>query len=554
MDPITELMKVPQWTKIRAVICASICNVPIGAYYFFSNINGYIAAYLRTFDHAVTTKDTLIIMPLWITVQCFGTLLSIRLCCRFGYALVSKVAFSIFALVNLSMYFVTNYWLFVALYGILTGLAIGCGYIPPLYIVWTYYPEHKAIVTTMCLFISGISSAVLSPLSTYILDPNNSLSPWDIEGRGARVPVLFLVFFVIYGSIAVFLVVFQPEPFEHSIIKNLIKLRMLKRLHKQALNDSKNEKKLTERELELIKMGDYHQPEIVEFRSPSLIRPSSTRYNRQSSMSPTNNLIPLQIQRSASGMQVGMFEESSPDSTYRRQPSYHDIRSANDQVLSQREFEFLVGKEIYHETDGFITHQESFMLGALNSEQLAGMIAARKAPRALIEDRQEAIRDYIKRSLTKKSLQGSALALNNFNKVGHRDSFHMDTIEDLERDVLLLIDPVQTHSFRKMRNTDSLIKESMRLSLQKLPNTCPNVTAAVFSRTFLLICMMTVCCSSFNYFMNMAWKDPQLNLFWLSKERALHRQGEGARQADVSHGLFRCLRQQLHAGAVQQAP
>ena len=140
MDPSDELAQVPQFTKIRSIICASICNFMIGAYYFFSNINIYVASYLRQTNPGVYPKDTLLIMPIYIVMQSLGTILSIKLSARFGYPLVSIVSYAVFALASLLMVFTTGYWTFVLLYGVIAGLAIGIGYMPALIIAWTYHP------------------------------------------------------------------------------------------------------------------------------------------------------------------------------------------------------------------------------------------------------------------------------------------------------------------------------------------------------------------------------------------------------------------------------
>lgn len=50
MESSEELSRVPRWRKVRAVLCASLVNLMIGTYYFYSNVNGYVAAYLRSFD------------------------------------------------------------------------------------------------------------------------------------------------------------------------------------------------------------------------------------------------------------------------------------------------------------------------------------------------------------------------------------------------------------------------------------------------------------------------------------------------------------------------
>ena len=235
MDPSEELRKVPSFTKARTVICASICNFMIGAYYFFSNINSYVAAYLRQYNPEITAKDTLLIMPIYIVCQSLGTIISIRLVRRFGEVRVSNYSFAVFALCSLAMVFVKSYWTFVFLYGFVAGLAVGTGYMPALIIAWTYFPDKKSIVTGVCLFTAGISASILSPASTIIVNPNNIK---DYESDPAvynRVPLLFFCLFLCYGGLNLIGTLLQPVPFVPKTIQELKELEELDKANKEAV-------------------------------------------------------------------------------------------------------------------------------------------------------------------------------------------------------------------------------------------------------------------------------------------------------------------------------
>ena len=207
------LEQVPSLTKARTIMCASFCNLMIGSYYFFSNINSYVAAYLRQYNPSVSSKDTLLIMPLWIIFQSAGTIVSSRLVNKFGGANVSNFSYLVFALCNLAMVWNTNYWLFVLVYGIITGFSIGVGYMPSLVIAWTYFPDQKSIVTGICLFSAGISASILSPSSTAIVNPNNIIDYENDPNVYNRVPLLFFCMFAFFGGLNVLMFLLQPQPF-----------------------------------------------------------------------------------------------------------------------------------------------------------------------------------------------------------------------------------------------------------------------------------------------------------------------------------------------------
>ena len=170
-----ELAQVPDLTKHKAVICAMLSSMIIGSYYLYGNINPYVSAYLRQSDPSVEVKDTLAVMPVWMLFQSVGTFLSTKLCKVLGFTNVSILAFAVFAVTNLVMTVVKDFYVFLFVYGVIGGTSIGLGYMPSLYVAWTYYPDRKASITAIVLFFSGILTAFLSPLATMIVNPKNTL-------------------------------------------------------------------------------------------------------------------------------------------------------------------------------------------------------------------------------------------------------------------------------------------------------------------------------------------------------------------------------------------
>lgn len=507
IDPAQELAAVPQWIKIRAVVCAMIVNIITGSYYFYSNINAYVAAYLRTYDSEVSAKDTLVVMPICIVCQGIGMYLSVKLSNKYGYPSVSNTAYATIAVANLAMAFTKSYWMFVFFYGIVIGLAIGCGYLPPLYVAWTYYPDHKAVVTTLCLFVSGMSSAVLSPLSSYIVDPTNALSPWDIEGRAARVPVLFAVLFLLYACIAVTVMILQPAPFQHSMIADLAALRLMKRINRKVI-EKKADSGLMPKDN--TKSNDAKQRKEIELEMTTPL--AERKMLRASTL--MADCTPRKLKLARAGSAFAVSGEPCEVSFHRqlgsikKMASYHDSLLPDQPMVSQSEFDYLISRELKRETDGFVTQQEAFLLGLLNSEQLAGLVATTKAVQELINDRQDVLRSQIKSTMNEESLQISAMVINRAINANRRDSIQLDTIEDMKQKALNLIEPLpQNINCNDDRQSDDLMHESIRLSLQKMAMVCPSISVAVKSSQFACLFVMAFCCSSFNYFMNSVWKE-----------------------------------------------
>jgi OFA family oxalate/formate antiporter-like MFS transporter len=97
----------------------------------------------------------------------------IKLAEKIGFSGVNWVAFGLYSLVNLLCSQLSNYNLLIYFYSLGSGFSCGLGYLMGIYIAWTYYPDKKGVVTGIILFTAGVSASILSPMTTYILNPTN---------------------------------------------------------------------------------------------------------------------------------------------------------------------------------------------------------------------------------------------------------------------------------------------------------------------------------------------------------------------------------------------
>ena len=96
------------------------------------------------------------------------------------------------------------------LYSFLAGVSIGLGYMLGFYIAWSYFPESKSIVSGIIFFMAGGSASILSPMTTWIVNPR-TLEFTDPRVYN-RVPFMFRclgAYFLALTLIAGFL---QPAP------------------------------------------------------------------------------------------------------------------------------------------------------------------------------------------------------------------------------------------------------------------------------------------------------------------------------------------------------
>ena len=128
---------------------------------------------------------------------------------------MNLIAYALFTLNHLIMIWVKNYYIFIAMYGVSNGVAIGLGYIPGLYTTCKYFPDNKSVITGMILFCVGMFASVSSPLTTMLVNPDN-LSP-DSPEVIKRVPLMFAYLSMVYGALTLVGCSLIPHPFKSEI-------------------------------------------------------------------------------------------------------------------------------------------------------------------------------------------------------------------------------------------------------------------------------------------------------------------------------------------------
>lgn len=204
---------IPLNLKLRALLCGMTVNLMFGAFYAFSNTYIYVSNYLRRFDSSLDEqgKHVMVVMPIWLFFQCLFTIVSVRVADSIGWWALNYIAFAWFSLNNLAMVYITDYYAFLLVYGVSNGMAFGLGYLPALYISWTYFPQRKSLATGCLLFSTAIATFILSPLATSIVNPDNL--PDDHPAVIERVPLLFKCLtagFLVMTLVACSL---QPSPY-----------------------------------------------------------------------------------------------------------------------------------------------------------------------------------------------------------------------------------------------------------------------------------------------------------------------------------------------------
>jgi MFS family permease len=211
--------------RTRAIIAGMMVNLLVGTFYNYSNINSYIAVYLKK-----KSEDTIVAQQLWLLFHSLFAILSVRVAEKIGYWTLNFIAFAIFSAIHLFASWIHDYTAFVLFYGIAAGISIGFGYLPTLYIAWTYFPKSKSVATGVILFCTGMSASVFSPLTSWIVNPDN-LSKKDPR-YGERVPLLFRYLALIYGCITLVACLIQPPPYKGDILEEHVQAtKIIKNKH-----------------------------------------------------------------------------------------------------------------------------------------------------------------------------------------------------------------------------------------------------------------------------------------------------------------------------------
>lgn len=197
--------KTPHWTlKLRALICPMLMNLIIGTLYLFSNLIPNLAVHLNTSPSSLLFFNQIFLpfvdLGLFIASKLSETIPA-KYISYFGGLLQVFIVFYISRVRDASVL------LFVM--APLMGLGNGLANMTSTYISWSYFPKHKSLLTGVHLTCLSLSSAIFSPITTKLVNPNNL--PSKDPRYGERIPFTFLVMAGILGSLLVIIVIFQPN-------------------------------------------------------------------------------------------------------------------------------------------------------------------------------------------------------------------------------------------------------------------------------------------------------------------------------------------------------
>lgn len=186
--------------RVRSLVSGMLFNGAIGIYYIYGGLNPVIYNYLKNNGNPdIKPEDGLIVHPLWLISQSLFAAVGIKISERIGFGGLNWIAHSCYVMVFLATSYSRSFYGMVYLFSIAAGICSGLGFLNGVYIAWTYFPKHKGFAAG-CIFMSaGVSGAVMSYLTTKVLNPVQGLKPSDPE-MYERVPMMFRAIAIFYAA------------------------------------------------------------------------------------------------------------------------------------------------------------------------------------------------------------------------------------------------------------------------------------------------------------------------------------------------------------------
>lgn len=144
-----------------------------GCIMLWPTISIYVISHLYQFDQTINENAHFRVNLMIVLTNCVGYQIGPYLANQRRWnpkhilALGTSIAIIGIALSS----FVTNFWLFLAFYGAMSGIGCGTGYIVPLICCWDYFPDKKGMMTGIMAGSYGIGSLIFTQIATRYANP-----------------------------------------------------------------------------------------------------------------------------------------------------------------------------------------------------------------------------------------------------------------------------------------------------------------------------------------------------------------------------------------------
>jgi hypothetical protein len=145
----------------------------IGAIYLWGIISGYITSYFRIFDPSLTRDQVSLVFPFMFIGQATAMPIGVKVMKIFNARICCACTCIVMSIVFYASSFLTSFYSFALVYGMLGGFLIGFLYMVPVAHCYKYFPLKKGTVSGIIVAASGFGTLLLSFVATAIINPNN---------------------------------------------------------------------------------------------------------------------------------------------------------------------------------------------------------------------------------------------------------------------------------------------------------------------------------------------------------------------------------------------
>lgn len=469
------------WTARRAMIGAMLTNFCVGSYFLYGNYNSLAAYWIKEKNPNIVPKNTLLVQPIWLMCQTLVTTVGVKLADKFGFQTVIYCCLFGYCMVNLVTSYCQNYWLYVFVYGMGSGTCLGLSYLLSLYIAWTYYPDGKSIVTGLVLFATGSCPAILAPVTTLIVNPDG-LKP-DEKGAYGNVPYMFRILALIYGGVLLMVMLVLPPPKKSLEMKR--KTLMKKLGHEDEITDSK------EHDIDrFLESGDQNKKDLkiiddinVEespIESPGIKRAGGLSQGGQGRLDPNKG---------------DQFKIQSLQENNIRMQTMKDTRRLTGTYRNS--IAYLQTQQVFSDIQNMVSTESMVLMQGMSGKYLENL-------KSLHKEREDNRRRTMGFSEKKKFAERRTITTQKNLKILRESLMRAKETNKNITDIL----PRETIAKIVTENAEEMDPEMVEeIAGQLIESQCPDMMTGIKHPNFIVLVIMCVGSTIYNFFMNAAWKE-----------------------------------------------
>mmetsp|Transcript_15587 Transcript_15587/g.28331 ORF Transcript_15587/g.28331 Transcript_15587/m.28331 type:complete len:439 (+) Transcript_15587:2858-4174(+) len=173
------------WTVLGGFLTTLCC----GSLNAWGMIVAYLASYLRLYDDAVSVSSLGIGYSFSFITLGFGLMLNVKLIIHIGSKLTCLVGVFCMSFGLMVCSFLTNQWLFNAVFSVFVGLGVGTSMMAASYEVCKHFTRNTGFYMGLSVVGHGLGPLVFCLLFTYICNPDNRVP--DISVQSGQSNVLY---------------------------------------------------------------------------------------------------------------------------------------------------------------------------------------------------------------------------------------------------------------------------------------------------------------------------------------------------------------------------